>query len=230
MKASRQRAFTLIEVLVSFSLLGLLFTFVFAVYRVGAAAWLKGDANAELLGRVQALSSKIGREAERSSSSSLSIALSDIDPNLKGCAFMSAVDANGVFQYDPGTTAPRWGFADVYYFDISGQRVYAARQALVGADRIAVSKDYGERFLLEPYPSTRNPLPDRFTSGQPIANGIKNIDFRALDRVIVNTGGSTAATTQELGQLEITIAVEKKAYGTDVPVSLTSKSYYLFRN
>lgn len=230
MKAHRQRAFTLIEVLVSFSLLGFLFTFVFAVYRVGAAAWMKGDANAELLGRVQALSSRIGREAERSTGSSLSIALSDIDPNLKGCAFMSAVDANGVFQYDPGTSAPRWSFADVYYFDVAGERVYAARQALVGADRSQIAKDYGERFLREAPPSSRNPLPDRFNNGQPIASGIKNIDFRAVDRIIVNTGGSTAATTQKLGQLEITITVEKKAYGSDVPVSLTSKSYYLFRN
>lgn len=230
MKRIGRSGFSLIEITISSFLLGTLLLIVFKVYQMGAKAWLSSDTNSELLGRVQALSARIGREAERSTSSSLSIASSTGVPVLKGCGFLSAVDAVGDFQYEPGTTSPKWGFAEVFYFDRSQQRVFSVRHPLLGATRREVLQDYADRFIKEPPPSTRNPLPDRFVAGQPIANDIKDIQFRMAERAIVNTGVSTADATQELGQLELTISVEKKSYGSPTPLSLTSKSYYFFRN
>ncbi|MCA9778868.1 MAG: prepilin-type N-terminal cleavage/methylation domain-containing protein, partial [Candidatus Eremiobacteraeota bacterium] len=105
---NRRRGLSLVETMVAAGMLSLLLTMTFAVFRSGAQIWLTSDTEAELLGRIHALAGKIGRRAERSLPSSLSIVDSDVDPNLHACAFLSASDAQDRLQFDPYTGQPVW--------------------------------------------------------------------------------------------------------------------------
>ena len=224
----RWRGFTLSEVMVSAFILSFLLLMIFAVYRMGAQSWMAGDANSELLGRVQGLAGKIGRQVEGSTFSSLSVAASDLDPDLRGCAFLSAVDDAGMFHYDPGQSLPEWSHAQVYYFSSSAQQVYQRRLPIVGANRRDRVRDYFDRFGREPRPSYRNPLPDHYHDGKVIANDIKDVAFQRYTEPIVLSSGS--GTLRDLDQLKVSITVEKAAYGKQQPIQLISEHYFYFRN
>lgn len=226
----KQTGYSLLELLIAMSLLSVLFGMTFTIFRMGAGAWLTNDTKAELLGRIQALSARIGRLAENSSWTSLSITDSDL---AHGCAFLVAADDDGRFQYDPYYGQPDWTRAQVFYFVSGTETVHSISYPLVGTSRRERFLDYSARFMtpaVDPTfnPSPENALKDKFTGGQPIAQQIKDLRFEKVERDITLSSGDTVSRNYQ--QLAIEITVEKDSFGANKPIELKSRAVYLMRN
>ena len=116
MKTSH-RGTTLIEAILSLTLLNLLMAFMFFVYRLGASAWQSGQADTQLAQTVQSVVDRISREASRSSIESLSF--EPQAPDVASIiAFLSPIDqTTNSPSYDPVTLLPLWHSHFVCYYD-----------------------------------------------------------------------------------------------------------------
>lgn len=182
------RGFTVIELVMSMSILGLLLGLTFLIYTMGARAWAKGDAKADLLRAAQLVAAKTNRYVESSTPLSLSVA-----SDGSAVAFLSAEDANGVFLYDPVSLLPRWQKFIVLYHDPTARMVNLREVSVLGT-------------TLEHTPQTidalsAGPVTNYKSGGQPLGREIDECRF------------SLTPESQLLTELRSV----KKHYGSDLP-------------
>lgn len=238
-RVSLAAGLTLVETLISMTLLSLLLGLLFAIYRTGARGWMSADADAELLGRVHGLALKVARKVEGSNRQSLvmvepgmplpSHLQMTLPSHLKGFSVISAFDDDGRFVYEPGRQLPNWNRGQVFYHDANTEQVFEKEVGLVGASREERVRNYILQFERGAPPLPYQiPLPNHFSGGTPIANGIKDISFENVVRPFVRSDGS--AENMDLNQLKLTIEVEKDRYGDSSPARIVSEHFILFRN
>ncbi|GMU51595.1 MAG: hypothetical protein AMXMBFR33_07410 [Candidatus Xenobia bacterium] len=118
----RERGQTLLETLVSLGLLSLLMVLMFAVYRTGANAWMKGDAQVSLIQDLRVVTERLAREVERSAYESATL---DPGPNAgTALAFLSSWDEVAQrYDYDPAVGSPGWHKYFVCYYDAPAREV-----------------------------------------------------------------------------------------------------------
>jgi prepilin-type N-terminal cleavage/methylation domain-containing protein len=104
---TRRSGFTLLEMLIVCSMVGLLITVLFAIFFQGASAWRLSDARSDLEGEAALILHRLTLEAQQSSRASLSTA-------GEAVSFASARDAGGDFQNTPQGD-PLWQEVVVYY-------------------------------------------------------------------------------------------------------------------
>ncbi len=222
----RPAGFTLLESLVASSIFLLMSAGLFMIFRTGASLWLKSDANAEVLGKLQTVSARIGREAENSLFDSLAIASTKSPRSQHGCSFLSARNNDGQLDYHPSQLLPDWKRALVFYFDKKDRRVYRRDIILGQPNTLENLNHYSETFLAT---DPRVVLPDHFANGIPIAHDIENLVFSAPSRPVILSGGR-GTEDFPLRQLQIEVTVKKSHYGTTKEANLTSRTVYFFRN
>ncbi|MCA9796969.1 MAG: hypothetical protein KC910_34400 [Candidatus Eremiobacteraeota bacterium] len=197
----RRRGLTLAETLVGAFIFGLLLTALFGVFRLGATAWQQGTTRTNLLQACQVVSGRLDRDAERSTVASVSLG-----PGGNGVAFLSPIDANGVFQYDETTVEPRWQHYVVYYYDGAGQAIYRREVSVVGT------------------PQETTPAPIETFSGGPITNFFNN--GRKLASEIT---ACTFLLTPD-NQLGMTCTATRARYGSTTPEQATITTMIRLRN
>ena len=216
------RGFTLLETVVACSTFLLMLGTLFSIYRLGATIWLRSDTGAEILGQVQTLSAKIGREAERSLFDSLAI---ESNASLTGCSLLSARDANAHFDFDPGTRMPRWQTAILFYFDVTKETVYRLEIPLVGSTTRENLLLYSQNFIKASGPDRLLP---RFVGGQPVAIKIKAVSFEKPTRQVTLSDGRGVVDVP-LRCLRLKVTVEKPRFGGGTQ-AITSETVSYFRN
>jgi hypothetical protein len=218
----RARGFTLLETLIACTAFLLMLGSLFSIYHLGATIWLRSDTGAEILGQVQTLSAKIGREAERSLFASLAI---ESNASLTGCSLLSARDVNGHFNFDPGTRMPQWQTAIIFYFDAAKETVYRLEIPLVGSTTRENLLLYNQNFIKTSGPDRLLP---RFVGGQPVAIKIKAVSFEKPTRKVTLSDGR-GVIDLPLRCLRLKVTVEKPAFG-GVTQAITSETVSYFRN
>jgi prepilin-type N-terminal cleavage/methylation domain-containing protein len=93
--AARNEGLTLLEMLVSLSLVGLIFAAIISIYVVGSKGWRKGNVRGELLQEIQVIARKLGRDIERSSLNSISVG-----PSQNQLSLLKLYDDDGDFVLD----------------------------------------------------------------------------------------------------------------------------------
>jgi hypothetical protein len=219
----KARGFTLVEALIACSMFLVMLGSLFSIYRMGATIWLRSDTGAEILGQVQSLSAKIAREAERSLFDSLAI---ESSATKTGCSLLSAHDANGRFDFDPGTRMPRWQTAILFYFDKAAETVYRLEVPIAGATPRENLLLYGQNFVRTPSGPAR--LLPRFVGGQPVATKIKAVSFEKPTREVTLSGGR-GDVAMPLRCLRLKVRVEKPRFGGGTQ-AITSETVSYFRN
>ncbi|MEW6279273.1 MAG: hypothetical protein AB1758_11660 [Candidatus Eremiobacterota bacterium] len=113
---------TLIETLIGLSLLCLLMLMMFFIYRVGASAWKKSEAQTQLLQEGQVVTGRLSREVERSVYDSASL---DPGPNNgTAVAFLTCWNETANrYEYDAASRSPIWQRYEICYYDSATQEV-----------------------------------------------------------------------------------------------------------
>lgn len=204
---SSEVAFTLLEILVVFTIFGLLLTGIFAVFTMGLSAWNKTSAKNELLQQTQITNIRLARELEKSTSASLSA-----DTPLGVVAFLSAMNDDGRFVHDAGGS-PEWQKYVIYYLDATEQIVYRRELPLpIGS------------------PQRTAPKPiDSFNSGtgiQALANYAT--EGQPLSRHVVLF--EPAILPDSVNQLTWRLSAEQKRYGSERPELIETTATALLRN
>lgn len=121
---------TLVELMVAFGLLSLLMGMMFFIYRQGAAAWKKTEAQTQLLQQIQVFTTRLNREAERSSAVSAAL-----DPGpLTGTALSlpSCWDhSTNRYDYSALSRAPVWHQHLIFYFNSATQEVFLREEPVL---------------------------------------------------------------------------------------------------
>ena len=107
---------TVIDLTVAMSLLLVLLTVLFSIFFLGGKAWRKTDDRYELLRNTQAVIAQINREAERTTTFSVSIVAN------RAVSFLSPIDNNGNFVTDTLGDV-RWERYLLFYHDPPSQEV-----------------------------------------------------------------------------------------------------------
>ena len=104
------------------SMLSLLMIVMFGIFRMGAAAWKSGEADAELAQSAQIVTDRLTKEAARSTLAS--IALDPPTPPSTALSFLSPVDpATSLPDYDGTVGSPVWHSQSVCYYDASKKEI-----------------------------------------------------------------------------------------------------------
>jgi hypothetical protein len=103
------RGFTVLELIISIFLLGLLLAAVFVVFFQGAKAWRQSDAYSDLQQQGAILLAQLSKEVEQSCLPGLSLESQSI-------GLLSAVDTSGQFQFTSGGS-PAWTGYVLFYRD-----------------------------------------------------------------------------------------------------------------
>lgn len=107
MKVTKLQGATLIEAIVSLSMLSLLMVLMFQVYRLGAAAWQSGEADVQLAQAAQLVTDRLTREVARSPFASVS--LDPATPPATAIAFLSPMDPlDNIPDYDGPLRSAVW--------------------------------------------------------------------------------------------------------------------------
>lgn len=155
---------TLLELMVSVGIFGLLLVALFFIFRTGANAWTKGHTESAMLSTLQVVSARLSRAAERSTRYSL-----NVDSVAKGVSFLSAVDANGRFQYNPVSRLPLWQEYLIYFYDSTRQTINMRAIPVVGTPQERAATTFERAF--------GTPLSDEFVGGVAIARKIVDARF-----------------------------------------------------
>lgn len=110
------RGLTLLEMMVSLTLIGLIFAAVIAIYVVGSKAWRKGNVRGELLQELQVISNKLTKDAERTTLPSVTIG-----PAQDKISLLRLYDQDGDFLLN-SLGRPIWTSWAVYFQDGSDLR------------------------------------------------------------------------------------------------------------
>ncbi|MCA9792598.1 MAG: type II secretion system protein [Candidatus Eremiobacteraeota bacterium] len=196
-----KRGMTLAEVMIAMVLLGLLTGALFYIFRLGSNVWAKGDTESELLGSISVVEAKLSREAERSVYESVSVEAAG-----QGVAFLSPMDANGVFRYDPITSMPRWQKYIVIYHDPAQKALLWREVPVVGS----------------PTENTAGPI--ELFSGSTLAS------FFSGGKVLARELTGCRFWVGPDRQLLVWLEAEKERYGSSTPEHVEWRTAVSFRN
>ncbi len=126
-------AFTLAEVTVASFVAVLLMMAAFFIYRTSVSVWMKGDSSTEVRNAAVVALQKVSRDLERSIYDSVSVSA-----DQRGVVFLTALDDNGRFQYDPVNQWSLWQAYHVYYFDPPTRSLRLRRVPVVGTPQETV--------------------------------------------------------------------------------------------
>ena len=118
----KEQGASLIETLIALSMLSLLMVVMFSIFRMGAAAWKSGEADAELAQSAQVITDRLTKEAARSALAS--IALDPSTAPSTAISFLSPVDpVTNLPDYDGSVGSPVWHSQSVCYYDAATKEV-----------------------------------------------------------------------------------------------------------
>ncbi len=192
---------TIAELMVAIFILGLLFVALFEIYRMGASAWRKGEAETTLLQGLQVVKSRLDRELERSTFDSLSV-------DANGLAFLSAMDyGTRSFVIEPALVRPRWQKYIVVYYDPPQRAILWREVPVVGT----------------PQENGATPI-EAFGAQTPLAS------YYAGGRVVIRdvAAWQIQVTVDEL--VALTWRVERQRYGKQAPETIELRSVVHMRN
>jgi len=183
-ESTYHRGATLLEVIVGMGILGLLSAMMFAVYVLGANAWMKGSTETDLLQASQLVTRFLAKEAEAATAQSLSFSSDN-----RGTAFLSASDSNGAFQYDSSSLLPLWQDYLLFWFEPANGTLFKRKVPVVGTPVETTPAPFST--------FTSVPLDAYLVDGRPLVRGLTEVRF-------TNPGPS---------QLKIELDVEQRRYG-----------------
>lgn len=201
----RARGITIVELLVTSFILGLLGLLTVVLFRTGASGWKKMEAQSGLLADYEVFNEKITREVQRSTFAS---AFTDSDPTEGTTfAFLSAMDDTGTFVTNDAFE-PQWQKYLIFYWDRPNRRLYMTEEKLVAGS-----------------PEIDNPKPlneyGEFT-------GIL-ADYRTGGRLLMTDVDSCLFDTDNF-MVTIEVGATKVRYGDKVPETLNMVNSIAFRN
>lgn len=202
----KRRGLSLLETMISAVLLGILTSLLFFVYRMGASSLMKGQAQTELLQDVQASSSRLLREIERSTYASLSL-----DPPPPGgpataISLLSAIDPAGQFAYDPAVGEPTWQKYVVLYYDAPSEELRWREVVLAAGSPEARTPGPIEQYQGSALATYRN-------GGRTIARHVTRCELSFAD-----------------GTVTLLLETQRKRYGSEQKEQITLRSSGAFRN
>ncbi|MCA9796856.1 MAG: hypothetical protein KC910_33835 [Candidatus Eremiobacteraeota bacterium] len=119
---------TLLELVLGLGLLILLMVTMFAIFRMGASAWKKGEAHADLMHALQVTLAHCTRSVEQSVYDGLAL---DPPGAPTGLSLISSWDqANSEFDFDGTAGAPVWHRHVIIYYDAAQQEVLQRELAI----------------------------------------------------------------------------------------------------
>ena len=214
MKHTRASGQTLIEILVATGLFTILLAALFFLYNFGAASWMKGNTKSELLGEIQKFQARFTRAVELTSFVSLTIDTGVPD----AVCFLSPLNDDGDFQFNPYLNRPRWQKYLFFYRDTTSGEVFQAEQSVLGTEAELAAKKIG------------NTVSDRLldlslykTGGRAVLRNSKSLTFRIMPLNWADRSNGNEA-------LEMHLVVERPVKGSTVPQELESRSIVKFRN
>ncbi len=164
-----RRGATLLETMVGASIMAILTTAVFAVFKMGISAWFKADGLAELQQQGQAVGGRWVRETETTCLAAITLSATG-----DACSLPSAITPAGVFALDPATSELIWQSYQLYYFDgPSGEVRYL--EVPIGATTSAV-------LPIEQY--TGQPLANSLVGGRVLARSVTSFQVQDLGGVL----------------------------------------------
>lgn len=201
------KGFTLLETMVAaMVLMGLTLT-LFFIYQMGASAWKKGEAQTQILQDFQASTARLVREVERSTYSSLSVA--PAGGPYTACSFLSPIDDNGLFCFDPIGQKPIWQKYVVMWYDAPAQTLFWREIPLAPG-----SPEAGSPEPIDTYDAGGNaPLTSYCANGQTVAVHVSQCEFLASPRL-----------------LTLRLEGTRKRYGSPEPEKFSLETAACFRN
>ena len=196
-----RRGLTVIELLVASGMFLMLTAVLFAVFRVGANSWLKGDAQSEIISKLQVVTEKLELEVTRASSASLSIS-----PDAKALAFLTANDTDGRFHYDPVEKSALWQRYLVFHYSESSQNLLMDEVGVVGTAQEKTP------IPIEDFEG-RN-MSDYFGSGKIVERELSGCEFEMLSQQLVR----------------VTLSARKKRYGRTDEETFQTETVLQLRN
>ncbi len=163
---------------------------------------------------LQVFTARLTRAAERSSFDSLAIDM----PDPHAASFLSALDANGVFQFDPYLQRPRWQNRLIFYRDTSSGDIREIRRSVVGTPH-----EVSPRPIL---PTGAARTADHLVflrGGKPLVQDTVSLSFRIVPLAL-------SARINHNERLQATLVVEKSVRGQTTPRRLESIVQIKFRN
>lgn len=202
----RPGGMTLGEVLVGIAVVALLMGVTFAIYQMGASAFMKGNTRSELMQDALVTVEQLTREVERSVYGSVSLT-----EDGTAVAFLSAVNPDtGRFEIGLDTSKPLWQRYVICYYDAEKDEVrWQEVRLAAGADEITTPGPI-ERY--NPGSGTK-PLADWISGGKVLARNIASCRFQFEDRLMT-----------------VTLEGKKKRYGSQKDEEVKLSSTALFRN
>lgn len=192
---------TLLEMLLTISLLGLLMGAVLTIYVSGARAWRKTDARSELLGEAQVCTSNLVADLERSTYAGL-----ELGSGGDALAIASLYDKDGKFELTLDGT-PVWQRWIVYYL----------RDGAVHRTEVPWTAPLADRAEATTLASLNPPLTvdDYCSGGRVLARNVYDVDFSVIP------GTSLVSARLEL---------RKKRYGHPEPEKVRLDTLIKTRN
>lgn len=207
----RPRGITIVELIVTSVILGLLGLLTVVLFRTGASGWKKLEAQSGLLADYEVFNEKLSREVQRSNFSSASKADTPDDTGTT-LAFLSAMDDNGEFALDTDSPAPTfepvWQRYLVFYWDKPSGRLYLNEVKLV-----AGSPEMNAPEPLELYDAGTGDINDYRTGGRLLMTSVDKCQFKLEDMM-----------------LTVEIGAKKSRYGDEQPEALDMINSVSFRN
>ncbi len=167
-----ERGFTLAEMLVASAVSGLLLLTLFFIYRICASAWMKGDTQTRLRQSAMVASEKLSRDLERSVYDSVSISA-----DRRGMSFLSALDANGQFQFNIASQEPIWQSYLIYYLDTPSREFRRRAVSVAGAPQQSVAGPI-ENF------GPSQPVDTYMVGGQAVAHGLDFCELTVVNKLL----------------------------------------------
>lgn len=187
--------------LVASAVAGMLLLTLFMIYRICASAWMKGDTQTRLRQSAMVASEKISRDLERSVYDSVSISA-----DRRGVSFLSALDANGRFQFNIASQEPIWQNYLIYYLDSGSRELRRRAVSVVGAPQETVPgpiEGFGPNQTVDTY----------MVGGQAVVHELDFCEFTALSKL-----------------LRLKLRAQAKRYGSERLESFELETFTSLRN
>ncbi len=191
----------MVELLVASGMFLMLTAVLFAVFRVGASSWLKGDAQSEIISKLQVVTSKLELELTRAGSASLSIS-----PDGRALAFLTANDADGRFHYDPLDKSALWQRYLLFHYSTASGNLLLDEVSVLGTaqETTPVPIEMFEGRAMDSY----------FTAGRIVERQISGCEFELLSPELVR----------------VTLSAQKTRYGRKDRETFETETVLQLRN
>ena len=125
-KARSSRGHTLLELMVSSLIVGLLLAITFFAYTLGARTFAKADTQVDMLQKIQVVLGMFVRDGQGANMVTVCV-----DPAAQLVAFPCARDDSGKLVYDSGQFLLKWQRYCIYFYNAAQKTVYYRELKLV---------------------------------------------------------------------------------------------------